>query len=95
MEVPLKGSNTIFPNSEEHWFAENEEEIFTCPHQPGALRISKTSCIQRYLLAKSGKMQKRGEQTRWVDIKVSFAQCDNCPTGKDLTKNVKKVKPKK
>jgi hypothetical protein len=57
------------------------QELIACPRQPGKLRISRSACGRRYLLARSKDGRKR-----YGDFAMAFRWnlelCTNCPVGR-------------
>lgn len=67
------------------WLVKNQEDMFTCPHQPGQLMISKSSCIKRYLASRKEDL---GSILKKDFFHYSYIRglcvCRDCPIGRKL-----------
>lgn len=67
------------------WMDENHERMMVCPNQPGALLLSKSACVRRYLAAQ----EETYEDMMLVDffrykVKKGLYLCRNCAVGARL-----------
>lgn len=69
----------------EEWMDEHQERMMVCPNQPGALLLTKSACVRRYLAAQ----EETYEDIMLVDffrykVKKGLYLCRNCPVGARL-----------
>jgi hypothetical protein len=66
----------------EEWLKANEFKMLACPKQPGNLKISKSSCAQRFGSANSKRIDSLPETTDYFfALKENFKACRDCPIG--------------
>lgn len=73
------------PSSVRQWLDEHHQRMMVCPNQPGALLLSKSACVRRYLAAQ----EETYEDMMLVDffryrVKKGLSLCRNCPVGARL-----------
>lgn len=73
------------PCAVKEWMDEHYERMMVCPNQPGALLLSKSACVRRYLAAQ----EETYEDMMLVDffrykVKKGLYLCRNCPVGARL-----------
>ncbi len=71
------------------WMDEHHERMMVCPNQPGALLLSKSACVRRYLAAQ----EETYEDMMLLDffryrVKKGLYLCRNCPVGARLASRV-------
>lgn len=67
------------------WMASHHQGMMVCPHQPGALVLSRAACVRRYMAAQKESY----EDMMVVDffrhrVKRGLLICRSCPLGKRL-----------
>ena len=67
------------------WLARNRRDMIVCPHQPGQLMISKSSCLKRYQMSRKENLGDllKGDFFQYVYMK-GLSLCRDCPIGKKL-----------
>jgi hypothetical protein len=64
------------------WLAQNPEAMFSCPNQPGELRITRAACAKRHAMAQKKSWQDvGGEPFRVFIIKLNLRACRDCEIG--------------
>ncbi len=65
------------------WYREHRGQLFTCPSQPGQLKISLEACRKRHQAAIKENFEElmKADPSRYVH-KKGLALCQDCPTGR-------------
>ncbi len=76
------------------WLAKNQQEMISCPYQPGNLVISKNACSKRYWMGRKEDYQDpmRGDFFHYI-YKRGLSLCRACLIGKRLALASKEAKP--
>jgi hypothetical protein len=65
----------------QQWWEEQNEQLITCPHQPGNLRISGASCAKRYAMAQRKQRMTRNQDAEFA-LNSTLERCRHCKIGK-------------
>lgn len=69
----------------EEWLDKSLRDLVDCPHQPGNLKISQSTCIKRYRLAQVMELQAvHGEDDFNRYLNTGLSLCRECPMVKYL-----------
>ena len=64
----------------DRWWEQQNEQLITCPHQPGNLKISAVSCAKRYEMAQQRQRVTRDQDTG-LALKATLERCRHCEIG--------------
>lgn len=69
----------------EEWLASNQQEMISCPYQPGNLMISKSACFKRHMVGRREKLNDlmKGDFFHYT-FKKGLSLCRDCPIGQKL-----------
>ncbi len=75
------------------WLAKNQQQMISCPYQPGNLMISKNACSKRYWMGRKEDYQDlmRGDFFHYT-YKRGLSVCRECPIGKRVASASKTAK---
>lgn len=70
----------------EKWLTKNRGEMIVCPHQPGQLTISKSSCSKRYRMSRKENLKDlmKGDFFQYTYMR-GLSLCRDCSIGKKLS----------
>ena len=81
------------PLAVKEWMVKNQEDMVSCPYQPGNLVISKVACAKRYWMARNEDYQDlmKGDVFNYT-YKRGLTLCRECSIGKQLAREFKPAK---
>lgn len=69
------------------WLDSNPDYMFTCPNQPGNLKLSRAACAKRYRTANEPRWSNIGAEPFPIFvIKMNLVACRNCEVGAKMAK---------
>ncbi len=67
------------------WIRTHEREMMVCPHQPGLLLITRTSCLKRYRAALARAFETVSEENPFHHaLRKGLSLCEGCQIGRRL-----------
>jgi hypothetical protein len=75
------------------WLAKNQEDMVSCPNQPGNLMITKIACAKRYWMGRNEDYQDlmKGDVFNY-SYKRGLSLCRECSIGKQMAREYKPAK---
>jgi len=75
------------------WLVKNQEDMVSCPNQPGNLMLTKSACAKRYWMARNEDYQDlmKGDVFNYT-YKRGLSLCRECSIGKQMAREIKPAK---
>jgi len=75
------------------WLMKNQEDMVSCPNQPGNLMLSRSACAKRYWMARNEDYQDlmKGDVFNYT-YKRGLSLCRGCSIGKQMAREYKPAK---
>jgi hypothetical protein len=71
----------------DNWLSKHPGYLFSCPNQPGNLKLSESACVKRYLTANEPRWANIGAEPYPIFvIKMNLIPCRECEVGAKLAK---------
>jgi hypothetical protein len=75
------------------WLVKNQEDMVSCPNQPGNLMLTGSACAKRYWMARNEDYQDlmKGDVFNYT-YKRGLSLCRECAIGKQMAREYKPAK---